>query len=95
MIIQSITYTFADENVDEVLRIFAELQALSRLEEGMITFDVAQSVDKRNVFVLWEEYRDQAAVDAHFASEHFKRLALGGVRKLAKERLAVTAAPIA
>jgi quinol monooxygenase YgiN len=63
-----------------------ELRDASREEEGVINFDVARSQEKPNVFALWEEYRDRAALDAHMATEHFKRLVLNGVRPLAQQR---------
>jgi quinol monooxygenase YgiN len=94
MLIVSIHYTFAPQDADKVEAIFRELRDASRKEEGVITFDVARSREKPNVFALWEEYRDQAALDAHVASEHFKRLALNGVRPLAQQRSAETVFPI-
>jgi quinol monooxygenase YgiN len=38
------------------------------------------------VFALWEQYQSNAAVEAHKATEHFKRLALEGIRPLAQRR---------
>jgi len=43
---------------------------------------------------LWEVYRDQGAVDAHVASEHFKRLVVNGVRPLAQGRNIEKVVPI-
>jgi quinol monooxygenase YgiN len=39
------------------------------------------------VFFLWEEYVDRASLETHRGTEHFTRLALNGVRKLAKTRV--------
>jgi quinol monooxygenase YgiN len=39
-----------------------------------------------SVFALWEQYRDGAAFDAHAATDHYKRLVLGGLRPLALQR---------
>ena len=94
MVILSIHYTFAPEDADRVAAIFRELRDAARKEPGCITFDVARSKDKPHVFALWEEYRDEAALQAHLETEHFKRLALGGVRQLAKERQAETVYPL-
>ncbi len=94
MLIQSIHYTFAPEDADKAEAIFRELRDASRKEEGVIAFDVARSKENPNVFALWEEYRDKAALEEHMASEHFKRLAIGGVRPLAKQRDAATVFPI-
>jgi quinol monooxygenase YgiN len=71
-----------------------ELRDASREEEGVINFDVARSQEKPNVFALWEEYRDRAALDAHMATEHFKRLVLNGVLPLAQQRNGELVVPI-
>ena len=39
--------------------------------------------------MLFEKWRDQAALDAHYATEHFKRLGANGIRPLATGRSAV------
>jgi len=41
-----------------------------------------------------EVYRDQEAVDAHAASEHFQRLVVNGVRPLAQGRKIEKVLPI-
>jgi quinol monooxygenase YgiN len=86
MLIQSVRYTFAPEEADRAEAILRELRDASRKEEGVVTFDVARSEEKSNVFVLWEAYRDRAAMDAHATTEHFKRLVLNGIRPLAQQR---------
>ena len=40
------------------------------LEDGCLHFDVAVKRDDPNCLVLYEVYRDQAALDAHAASAH-------------------------
>jgi len=60
----------------------------------VIQFEVGRSREKPNVFALWEVYRDQGAVDAHVASEHFKRLVANGVRPLAQGRTIEKVVPI-
>ncbi|MDB5092985.1 MAG: autoinducer-2 modifying protein LsrG [Candidatus Eremiobacteraeota bacterium] len=94
MLIQSIHFTFAPGDADEAESILRELRDASRKEEGVITFDVARSREKPNVFALWEAYRDAAALDAHLATEHFERLVRNGVRALAQRRDAETVFPI-
>jgi quinol monooxygenase YgiN len=90
MLIQCIHFTFAPEDADRAEAMLRELRDASRKEEGVTAFDVGRSRERPNVFVLWEEYRDEAALAAHQATEHFKRLALNGVRALARERNAET-----
>lgn len=94
MLIQSIHYTFAPDDADKAEAILRELRDASRKEDGVITFAVARSEENPNVFALWEEYRDKAALDAHIATEHFKRLAINGVRQLARQRIGETVFPI-
>jgi len=95
MLIQSVHYTFALEDSDRVADILSELRDLSNLEPGVVSFFVARGKDKPNVFVLWETYRDEAALKAHVESEHFKRLVINGTRQLAKERVGELALPLA
>jgi autoinducer 2-degrading protein len=94
MLVQSIHYTFAPEDGDDVEEIFRELQDASRKEAGVVQFEVARSREHPNVFALWEVYRDEAALEAHKQTEHFKRLALNGVRTMAQQRVGELAVPI-
>jgi quinol monooxygenase YgiN len=70
------------------------LREVSRKEEGVVGFDVARSLDKPNVFALWEEYRDRDALDAHMSTEHYQRLVLDGLRPLAQKRDAEIVFPL-
>ncbi len=36
--------------------------------------------------MIYEQYRDEAALEAHRASPHFKQYAIGGLYQLMKER---------
>lgn len=94
MIISAIQFTFASKDADKAELLLRELRAASIKEPGVIQFDVGRSSDDRNVFVLWEVYRDKNAVDAHRATEHFNRLVLNGIRPLAQQRNAINAVPI-
>jgi quinol monooxygenase YgiN len=93
-LIQSIHFTFAPEDADNVAGILKELRDLSRAEPGVLQFQVARSKEKPQVFALWEEYRDDGALASHVNSEHFKRLVINGIRQLARERLAETVFPL-
>ena len=94
MIITSIHYTFASKDADKAESLFRDLRNASVKEPGVIQFEVGRSTDDPNVFALWEVYRDKGAVDAHLASEHFKRFVLEGIRPLAQQRNAVTMVPV-
>lgn len=51
-----------------------ELVAQSRLDEGNIAYDIFQSATSDDVMMICETWRDEAALAAHSASEHFTRL---------------------
>jgi quinol monooxygenase YgiN len=86
MIIQSVHYAFAAEDGDKAAAMLADLRDASRQEPGVITFDVVRSREDNALFALIEEYRDETALDAHSASDHFQRFVIHGVRPMAKRR---------
>jgi quinol monooxygenase YgiN len=87
MLVNAVIYTFPADKTAEAERTLVELRDASRAEPGCITFDVSRSVEDENVFVLYEEWHDQTALDIHYATEHFARLGINGIRKLASERI--------
>ena len=55
------------------------MTAASREEPGCVTY-VPHFVDgDADTVVLYEQYRDEAAVEAHRASPHFAQFAIGGL----------------
>jgi quinol monooxygenase YgiN len=85
MLVNAVIYTFSAGDADEVTRILRELAAASRAEPGCVGYEVVRGEDGTS-FALFEKWRDQAALDAHYATEHFERLGANGLRKLAKSR---------
>jgi (4S)-4-hydroxy-5-phosphonooxypentane-2,3-dione isomerase len=61
---------------DAVEQILRENGAESRREQGCRTFAVSRSTEEPRTYLLYEEYDDEAAFQAHRASEHFKRYVL-------------------
>jgi quinol monooxygenase YgiN len=94
MLVNSVTYVFPADKADEVARILAELAALSRLEPGCLEFQACRCNEDPRIFVLFEQWTDQAALDAHFATEHFIRLGANGIRPLALSRVAHKCTPL-
>ncbi len=71
--------------VNEVL---LELATASRREPGCVSY-VPHRVDgDPDTVLIYEQYRDEAALDAHRASPHFKQYAVGGLYQMMKERSA-------
>ncbi|MBW4473931.1 MAG: antibiotic biosynthesis monooxygenase [Stenomitos rutilans HA7619-LM2] len=46
----------------------------TRAESGCITFDLLQDTSNPTVFVLYENWKDQAALDAHFQQPYVKQV---------------------
>jgi quinol monooxygenase YgiN len=94
MLVQSVRLSFTSENAERAESILRELRDATRKEPGAIRFEVARVREQPNVFVVWEEYRDDAALDAHVATEHFERLVRNGLKPLALELSIDVASPI-
>ena len=60
--------------VDIVAPLYRELVALTRREPRCIAYDLFVDRKDPGHFVFIEEWPDRAALDAHCASEHFRRL---------------------
>lgn len=93
MLINAVTYTVPKEHADETERMLRELRAASLAEPGCAGYEVARG-DDGVTFVLYESWRDQAALEAHYATEHFQRLGMNGIRKLAQDRRAIRGRPV-
>ena len=94
MIINSIHITFSAKDAAVAESLLRELRDQSRKEAGVIQYDVGRSSEKPNVFALWEVYRNQEALDAHRASEHFQRLYVTSVRLLVQDQSIERVVPI-
>ena len=66
------TWTATEESADAVRAALAELGPLSRQEPGCRLWIAHQEPDRPLVFELFEVYDDEAAYEAHGASEHFR-----------------------
>ena len=66
MLINTVIYTIPEEKADEAERFLRELAVASRAEEGCLGYEVVRGNEPdRGTFVLFEKWRDQAALDAH------------------------------
>ena len=63
-----------------------ELAEATRQEPGCEAYIPCQDPEDPRSFLFYEQYRDKAAFEEHGASEHFQRLALGGLFDLMESR---------
>lgn len=79
-------YTIRDGAVSRVSELIRDLVAATRLEPGNIAYDAYRSFEDDRSVVLVERYESAEAFDEHRASEHFQRLAVGGIIPLLDSR---------
>jgi quinol monooxygenase YgiN len=95
MLVNAVIYAFPEDKADEVEGILRELGAASRREPCCLGFEVVRGgADAPGSFALFETWRDQAALDEHYETEHFVRLGVNGIRPLALSRVAVKGTPV-
>jgi quinol monooxygenase YgiN len=61
----------------EVERILETMVEYTRAEPGWERYEVLRSVEDPRRFLLFEVYKDELALEAHFKSAHFQRYVLG------------------
>ncbi len=86
MLVLAVTWVANAGHEDEVAGIFGKLEAASRREPGCLMYIVHRHQDDPRHFFIYEQYRDEAALQAHRDSAHFqeyavKALANIGIRK--------------
>ena len=86
MICVAVTYVMKAGHEEEAIRLFAELTEHTRREPGCRMYLAHRSTTDPRRFFLYEQYDDQAALDAHRAAPHFERLAKGGLFPLIESR---------
>jgi len=77
---------FATEDHAEIESILHELTKASRAEPGCASYNTHFVEDDADMVVIYEQYRDEAALEAHRATQHFERFAVGGLYQKMKER---------
>lgn len=86
MISFTVRMRFKPEDRDEIHETLRALTAASRQEPGCVSY-VAHSLESDpDTVVIYEQYRDDGALDTHRASEHFKKYAVGGLYQRMLER---------
>ena len=88
MVSFTVRLQFSPEDRAEIASTLALLAAESRLEPGCVTYIPHQVQDDADSFLIYEQYRDSQALEAHRASEHFRKYAIGVLYQKVKERFA-------
>jgi quinol monooxygenase YgiN len=86
MVTFTVRMRFAGEDREQVTEMLRELALASRQEPGCVTFIPHFVEGEPDTVLIYEQYRDRAAQEAHRASEHFRKYAIGGLYQMLKER---------
>jgi quinol monooxygenase YgiN len=79
MISFTVRLTFRPDDREEIAQVLRELTRLSRQESGCVSY-IPHSVDgDPDTIVIYEQYKDEAAVEYHRNTPHFATVAIGGL----------------
>src|SRR4051812_18594657 len=88
MLILVVNLTMIEGHEDEVLGMFRKLQDETRKEPGCLTYVVQRSRENPRHYLVYEQYKNEAALEEHRNSPHFKRFATDGVFRFVEARQA-------
>ena len=86
MISFTVRMTFRSTDRDEIVRILRELTRLSRQEDGCVSYIPHFVESSPDTVLIYEQYRNEAAVEHHRATPHFAKYAVGGLYQKMLER---------
>lgn len=82
MILLLVQFTVVSGKEQEARTFIQKMQEHTRLEPGCRTYVGHQSVENSRHFILYEQYDDKAALDAHRAAPYFRDNITNGLGKL-------------
>lgn len=71
-VILNVTMQAVRSRDTELETLLHDLQRSTRLEPGCVAYEIHRSSEKTDSFMLYERFKDQAALDAHVQSDHFQ-----------------------
>ena len=94
MIVLAVTWIAKQGKEADAERLFRELTEASRNEPGCLMYLVHRHTEDPRHFFIYEQYRDQAALDAHRNTPHFQHIARGSLLQVADRKDANLYAPL-
>ncbi|MEM0544071.1 antibiotic biosynthesis monooxygenase [Flavobacterium sp. j3] len=61
-----------EQNIEITKNALFELQKQTKNEIGNITFEIQQSIENKNEFIIWECFENESEFKKHLNSEHLK-----------------------
>ena len=86
MISFTVRMKFAPEDQAEIRNILKNVGAASRQEPGCVNYVTHFVESEPNTVVIYEQYKDAEALEAHRASGHFDQYVTNGLYRKVRER---------
>jgi (4S)-4-hydroxy-5-phosphonooxypentane-2,3-dione isomerase len=83
MVVLAVTWMAKTGRESEVATIFEKLTAESRKEPGCLMYQVHKHKTDPRRFFIYEQYQDDAALEAHRTTLHFLQIAKKDLPKIA------------
>lgn len=80
--------------VDTIINLLKDVVSQSTAEEGNLFYRVHQSNTDANTLMLFEGYKDEAALAAHRESDHFQTVVVGQIVPLLAAREVTSTNPL-
>ena len=82
MVVLAVTWMANTGHEAEVAQIFVKLQEASRQEPGCLMYIVHRHRTDPRVFFIYEQYSNDAALEAHRQSPHFQQNAINELKDI-------------
>ncbi|MGB6191188.1 MAG: putative quinol monooxygenase [Terracidiphilus sp.] len=79
MITFTVRMRFASEDRDDIAEMLERLTEASRQEPGCVSYIPHRIEGDPDTVLIYEQYRDSTAAEAHRQSPHFQKYAVGGL----------------
>lgn len=79
MITFTVRMRFAPEDRDDIAEMLERLTEASRQEPGCVSYIPHRIEGDPDTVLIYEQYRDSIAAEAHRQSAHFQKYAVGGL----------------
>jgi len=86
MVSFTVRMRFEPGDVEEIRGHLQGLTVASRQEPGCVNYVAHFLADEPSTVLIYEQYADDAALDFHRNTPHFKQHAIGGLYQCMKER---------
>ncbi len=83
MIVLVVTWVARAGRETEVAALFSKLTEQSRKEPGCVMYQVHRHRTEPRRFLIYEQYQDEAAIEAHRSAPHFVQYARKDLPKIA------------